>query len=101
MLRNIIFKNTQKNIPRITNVVAPNLSNISEKMPVMEFALFSVMLRASSTLLIFGNFARLLLLCKQSRIVYYHSMKPMNGKKIVGLSIHFHHKREVYYERTV
>ena len=49
-------------------------------MYVMEFLSCSVMLKTSSALFVFSNFARLLLLCKQS------SVKPTNRKKKIVAS---------------
>ena len=66
-------------------------------MSVMEFVLFSAMLKTSSALSVSNNFAWLLLFYKQSSIAWSQRIE----KKIVALFIQFHYKREVYYERTL
>ena len=66
-------------------------------MYVMEFVLFSATLKTFSGSSVSNNFGWLLLLYKQSSILWSREIE----KKIMALFIQFHYKREVYYERTL
>ena len=71
VFRKILFRNNQTKIPRKTNAVAPNLSNISgRKCLWWNSSYFSVTLKGLSASSIFSILARLLLLCKQSSIAW-------------------------------
>ena len=92
------LRNFQKKWSWNTIAVAPNQSNISGRMPMMEFVLYSLTLKISSASSVFNDFTWPLLLYKQSSIAWSWRLEK---KKIMALLIQFHYKREVYYERTV
>ena len=63
-------------------------------MSVMQFVLFSAMLKTSSACYVFNNFAWLLLVYKQSNIAWsWQTEKKDNG--------FIYYRREVFDERTV
>ena len=69
-------------------------------MSVMEFVLFSAMLRASSALSVFSSIARQLLLCEQSKKSLKLTKKKHNDTIYSKREV-YHYKREVDCERTV